>query len=110
MAVRFPNFLVFLFALQVLLTFRVTDLSANLAWLHLAILASTVAYFALMVFAVPRLAKYTSVRFDSLFGHSILPFLQVTAADMWLVAKAVHAWNPAALVALLIVLACLTLL
>jgi hypothetical protein len=110
MALRIPNFLVFLFALQAILTFQLTDVDRHVALVHLAALFTTLVYFAITVFAIPRLRQYTTIKFDSLFSQSLLPFLQVTAADMWLMATSMHVWNPVAAVGLAMTIACLFLL
>jgi hypothetical protein len=110
MALRVPNFLVFLFALQAMLTFQLSGVDSHVAFVHLAALFTTLIYFAITVFAIPRLRQYSTIKFDSLFSQSLLPFLQVTAADMWLMATSMHVWNPIAAVGLAMTIACLFLL
>jgi hypothetical protein len=110
MALRFPNFLAFLFMLQALMTFQIAHVPQPLVCFHLVILLTTVVYFGLAVWGIPPLMRYGSIRFDHLFSHSLLPFLQVAAADMWLMATAMHVFNPVATVGLMMVLASLFLL
>ncbi|HEY9792652.1 MAG TPA: hypothetical protein V6D22_19785 [Candidatus Obscuribacterales bacterium] len=110
MALRFPSFLVFLFVLQALLAFQIGRVPAPMALFHLLILLTTLVYFGIAVWGMPRLTRYGGIRFDRLFSHSLLPFLQVAAADMWLMATSVHVFNPVATVGLMMVLASLFLL
>jgi hypothetical protein len=110
MTARLPNLLIFLFGLQFIVALLAANGPRTFACFHIFALLITLTYFAALVFGLPKIADYRCQPFERLFGHSILPFLQVVAADLWLAAQAFHVPNQTACLALIFSLSLLTLL